>query len=182
MLDPPTQNPYNQLNQSVAQSPENLAAAYTAAIKGMTLLQNNHDALPLSSDTFTSTGSLAVIGPQATMAGLLMGNYAESASHGNWGTDILDAITARVGRNTSVVYAAGCKDIPCSDDSGFADAARVAQNADAVIVTLGLDFDTLEREGHDRSVSVNWHIVLLGLPCSVWVTNIVQPGTWILIR
>lgn len=43
----------------------------------MTLLKNEKEALPLDATKFSKQGSLAVIGPQATMAGLLMGNYAE---------------------------------------------------------------------------------------------------------
>ena len=52
-----------------------------------------------------------------------------------------------------IAYAPGCNDVSCGDDSGFADAVAAAKGADAVIVTLGLDFfggAADESEGHDR--------------------------------
>ena len=66
--------------------------------------------------------SLAVIGPQAKMAGLLMGNYAESGRKGNWGTAILDAITQRLGNSSgsTVQWATGCADIDCKSGDGIA--------------------------------------------------------------
>jgi len=157
MLDPPASMPlYNGLSGSQAQSAEHLNITRRTALEGMTLLKNAKAALPLDATKFTKPGSLAVIGGQATMAGLLMGNYAESAANGNWGTDVLDAVTARVGNNASVAYAAGCPDPNCDNTDGFAAAVAVAKNADAVIVTLGLWFNkggaANEAEGHDRSV------------------------------
>jgi hypothetical protein len=86
-------------------------------------------------------GSLLVVGPQAKMAGLLMGNYAESAAQGNWGTDILDAVTQRVGSNASVAWSQGCKDPNCATTDMIAAAADAAKTADVVIVTLGLWFN-----------------------------------------
>jgi hypothetical protein len=44
-----------------------------------------------------------------------------------------------------IAYARGCASVDCEDHSGFAAAVSAAQQADAVIVTLGLD-QSLERE------------------------------------
>jgi len=160
MFDPPLSVSYNMLNESEAQSPEHLAIAKTAALESMTLLKNEKAALPLNADDFKSKEkSILVVGPQAKMAGLLMGNYAESASNGNWGTSIFDAITARVGSNTAINYVQGCAEIACATTLGFAAAVEAAKTADVVIVTLGLQFGyegqvddgTTESEGHDRS-------------------------------
>ena len=90
MLDPPDTVPYNALNGTQAFSPEHQRIALETAEASMTLLKNDHGALPLSAH---GTGTLAIVGPQAKMAGLLMGNYAESASNGNWGTDIYVFLT-----------------------------------------------------------------------------------------
>jgi beta-glucosidase-like glycosyl hydrolase len=78
LQDPPNSMlAYNLLNGTQAQSPEHLNITKTAAVEGMTLLKNSNKALPLSAAKFAKAGSLCVIGPQAIMAGLLMGNYAE---------------------------------------------------------------------------------------------------------
>jgi len=87
------------------------------------------------------------------MAGLLMGNYAESASKGNWGTPVLDAVKAVVGED-AVVQANGCSDISCGDKVGFPAALIAAASAKVIVVMLGLDFnggDADESEGHDRN-------------------------------
>ena len=105
----------------------------------MTLLKNSNGTLPLKASQMKT---LAIVGPQAKMAGLLMGNYAESAANGNWGTDVFDAVTARVnGSGVSISYAAGCADINCQGTEGFAEAVASVKGADAVIVTLGLGFN-----------------------------------------
>ena len=38
----------------------------------------------------------------------------------------------------SVVYAPGCRDVWCADDSLFADAIKVAQQADVVVMVMGI--------------------------------------------
>lgn len=83
-----------------------------------------------------------------------MGNYAESASHGNWGTNVFDSIINRLSApDGTVSFSPGCLDISCDSTLGFAAASKVAQAADTVIVFLGLDFSggaADESEGHDR--------------------------------
>ena len=46
----------------------------------------------------------------------------------------------------NVTFVPGCKDVACSDDSGFADAIKAAQQAQAIIAVVGLD------QGQERSV------------------------------
>ena len=53
-------------------------------------------------------------------------------------------------KGEKVVYAAGCKDVGCEDDSGFAEAVDTAKDAEAIILVLGLS-GSQENEGHDRS-------------------------------
>lgn len=38
----------------------------------------------------------------------------------------------------NVVYAAGCRDVWCADNSLFADAIKVAQQADVVVMVMGI--------------------------------------------
>ena len=39
----------------------------------------------------------------------------------------------------NVTFSSGCKDIACSDGSGFADAVKATQQAQAVVAVIGLD-------------------------------------------
>lgn len=154
MLDPPLSVAYNQLDSRQAQSPEHLALALRVAQASMTLLKNRNHTLPLSKHSLSRAGSLALIGPQAKMAGLLMGNYAESASKGNWGLSVMEAVSAVVG-DSAVVQVDGCADIDCDSDHGFAAAVAASKQAEVVVVMLGLQFgagrQSRESEGHDRS-------------------------------
>jgi len=51
---------------------------------------------------------------------------------------------------SQVSYASGCKDIKCSDSSGFSDAVALAKDADFVIYVGGTS-KVIEGEGNDRS-------------------------------
>jgi beta-glucosidase len=124
LLDPPLSDgvsAYNALDERVAASAPHLSVARRVAEASMTLLKNQASAaaaaaeargaaaakaLPLELGRITT---IALIGPQATDAGLLMGNYAESASNfPGWGTSILDALTQRVASTgVRVVHSAG---------------------------------------------------------------------------
>ena len=136
----------------------------------MTLLKNNDkNALPLDIANIKNK-IIAVIGPQATQGGLLMGNYAESASGGDgWGVSILEALKERLPAHLvkSIVYSDGCPTIECVDNAtttaAIAAAVKAVKDADIVIVTLGLDFNgqhsnrsapdnlAVECEGQDRT-------------------------------
>jgi beta-glucosidase len=175
MFDPPLSVAYNNLTvDEVVLSRAHLAIARETALESMTLLKNANTrstdrtastpsapALPLDPSTFKDGSVLGIFGPQAKMAGLLMGNYAESGRHGNWGTSIFDAITQRLG-NSSTVWETGCNDINCDQSDDIAAAVALASQASvkSVVVTLGLGFNGIagpksnpsadESEGHDR--------------------------------
>jgi beta-glucosidase len=179
MLDPPNTVPYDRITASTLQSAPHMKIARDTALASMTLLKNKGaktaKALPLDPKSFTEPGSLALIGPQAMMAGLLMGNYAESAAAGNWGDTILHAVMERLDHDVglrAVAYAAGCQDIDCGNTDGFHQALAVASKAQTIVVLLGLGAnhigghppgwneeawtpgpggESFEGEGHDRS-------------------------------
>lgn len=154
---PSTIHSYNQLSYNVTElefNANHLAVARKAAVQSICLYKNDKNVLPLKPGV-----RLALVGPQATMAGLLTGNYAESASSGNWGLSILQALAAQA----SVIQADGCKDIGCkTSDMGPVNDAIA--KSDTVVVVLGLAFnqyctgdddgktDYCEREGSDRAV------------------------------
>jgi beta-glucosidase len=150
MLDPPTLVPFNRYdNTSDVESPQHLQLARVAAQRGIVMLVNRNDTtLPLDA---RSLKRIVVVGPQAVMTTLLQGNYAKKPTLPI--TTILDAIRQQVASSspaTEVRWAPGCADVECSLELFFDEAAKAAADADAVIVTLGLD-QNLEREGHDRA-------------------------------
>lgn len=73
MLDPPTQVPYNEVRYNATElisNAKHTMVAKKAAQEAMTLLKNERSTLPLSD---SKVKTLALIGPQASMAGLLFG-------------------------------------------------------------------------------------------------------------
>lgn len=168
LLDPPTSVTYNHLRYNATELANNtahLAIARRAALELMTLLKNDAGTLPLRPERVKQ---LAVIGPQASSAGLLFGNYAGSANSGNWGLSIEAALRARLntaGQVGNVTQVDGLATIGAPDSSdSFKAASAAAAGADATIVVLGLAFDSYctgkddglgdycEREGRDRSI------------------------------
>lgn len=127
MFDPPGEVPYDSIDESALQSAENIEVNRAAALASMTLLKNDNQALPLVPE---NSSSIAVIGVQATMAGLLVGNYVEQAADNNWGDSVLTAIEARL--DADVAYAPGCATIDCNSTLGFEEALKVSQNAETL--------------------------------------------------
>lgn len=108
-------------------------------------------ALPL-----TPGRRLAVIGPHANATQALTGNYNGQLCPGAYNdfscieTPVAALATANLGGATA--SALGCADgVACADDSGFAEALRLASEADAVVLLLGIDTTGVEKEGLDRT-------------------------------
>eukprot|EP00937_MAST-01D_sp_MAST-1D-sp2_P007480 g7480.t1 len=114
----------------------------------------------------------AVIGPHANATRSLLGSYFDAAcpgpsparapaggrggglrqARGPW--DCIETPLHAVGRHVAagagaVDYAAGCADVNCASDTGFAGAAAAAAAAEQVVLLLGLD-EHIENEGRDR--------------------------------
>jgi beta-glucosidase len=100
MFDPPEMVKYAQIPYSNVDSAEHRALALETARKSIVLLKNDRRALPLSK----SIKTLAVIGPSADDAGVLLGNYngipAEPVTP-------LEGIRRKLGSSTRVIYAPG---------------------------------------------------------------------------
>ncbi len=114
--------------------PSHAEAARDMARKSVVLLKNDNHVLPLSKNLKT----IAVIGP---MVKLLKENK------GFWdvnvpGTDSSfivsqwEGIKNKVGSQTRLLYAKGC-DIEGNRRDGFAEAVKIAREADAVILSIG---------------------------------------------
>ncbi|HWL38912.1 MAG TPA: glycoside hydrolase family 3 N-terminal domain-containing protein [Gemmatimonadaceae bacterium] len=112
-------------------APEHVAAARQAAREGIVLLKNDNATLPLRKDL----ASIAVIGPLADDAVSALGNWAAAGRRE-------DAVTLLAGIRTAlpvqarILYARGTPvDTPTT--AGFAEAERVAIEAEAVVFVLG---------------------------------------------
>jgi beta-glucosidase len=157
-------NPYVDEGKvlSVFNQPEPIALSRRLAQKSMTLLRNENQLLPLAKNL----NSIAVIGPNADTIRGLQGDYhypahmlhifeqilsadapmpqgqSKAIDNHNWNEhfpptqSILQAIKATVTKDTSLSYAKGC-DVLGDDKSGFAEAIKIARNADVAIVVLG---------------------------------------------
>ncbi len=98
-FDPDSLVPYTKLNTAVLNNPAHKQLALTMARQTMTLLQNNHNVLPLS-----KSGKIAVIGPNADDAVMLWGNYNGTPFHT---ITILDGIKSKLPAS-KIVYDKGC--------------------------------------------------------------------------
>jgi beta-glucosidase len=125
------------------------AAARDLARKSIVLLKNEGRALPLSK----SLGTIAVIGSLATDTRSTIGNWA-AAGRAEEAITVLDGIRRAVSSGTRVAYARGA-DSATADTSGFAEAVRVAREADAVVLVVG--------EHQEQSAEAN-NRAFLGLP------------------
>ncbi|KAK1619888.1 hypothetical protein QYE76_025405 [Lolium multiflorum] len=135
----PKYNRYGNIGADQVCKQEHQNLALQAAQDGIVLLKNDGAALPLSK---TKVSSIAVIGPNANNAGLLLGNY-----HGPPCISVTPLQALR-GYVKDARFVAGCNAAVCNV-SNVGEAVRVASSADYVVMFMGLDQDQ-EREEVDR--------------------------------
>jgi beta-glucosidase len=123
-------------------------AAREMAAKSIVLLKNDHKLLPLSRDVKT----IAFIGPMVK---------AVKDNHGFWSVNLpdvdyskfivtqWDGLKNHLRKETTLLYAKG-SEIEGDDRSGFAEAVRVARQADVVVVSVGERWD-MSGEAKSRS-------------------------------
>lgn len=167
------ENPYVDVGQVMAiyDTPAQRALARQIAQQSIVLLKNDSGLLPLKK----TIGTLAIIGPNANDARNLLGDYAypphierliqahpELATESGSGEfkdavivpSVLEAITQKVSPQTRVLFARGCA-VNDDDKTGFAEAIRVAQEAEVVILVVGdkagLTPDCTTGESRDRA-------------------------------
>ncbi len=146
MFDPPERVRWAQIPIGVLDQPAHRALARQVARKSIVLLKNAGGLLPLRKDL----GTIAVIGPNADDWRMLLGNYEGQPADP---ITPLRGIREAVSRTTRVLYARGSDLVDgASADSGLlAEAVRVAQQADAVVLCLGL---TARLEGEEMPVAI----------------------------
>ena len=152
MFDPPESVPYTAIPYSVVGCEEHRALARRMARESIVLLKNADALLPLD----RTLGSIAVIGPHADSDLVLNGNYFGIPGQR---VTLLEGIRQAAGPETRVWHARGCKvfdqdagDFGATIDAGFAEALTVAEQADVVILCLGLD-PRLEGEENNNANS-----------------------------
>lgn len=138
---------FDEIPYSKVECREHVAAALTAAEKGIVLLKNN-GILPLKKETLKSIG---VVGPNANSRVALIGNYHGTSSRY---ITVLEGIQDEVGDDVRVYYSQGShlfkdrvENLAVADDR-IAEALTVADNSDVVVLVLGLD-ETMEGEEGD---------------------------------
>lgn len=132
--------PYDNIPEEVITSDKHADIAREAAQKGMVLLENKNNTLPIDKNTRT----MYVAGPYATDAFLMLGNYF-GMSHRM--STYLEGIVAKVSSGTSINYKMGFQStVPNVNDLDWA--AGEVRGADVSIVFLGLS-NAMEGEEGD---------------------------------
>jgi len=137
MFDPDALVPYAQIPMSEVDSPAHAALALKSAEESIVLLKNS-GILPLERSRLKR---LAVIGANADVVPMLLGNYNGTPSHP---VTILQGIKEAAGSGIEVVTAAGCPlalkkgDSPAVHSAEFAAALELARSADAIIYVGGI--------------------------------------------
>jgi beta-glucosidase len=142
------QDPYRYSNEKREKqelnADKNRQAAKEVAKKSIVLLKNETQILPISK----TVKKLALIGPLAKSNKDMKGFWSVE-----WENDELvslyDGVKSKLGKNTDILYAQGCN-INDTITSGFAEALKVAQQADVVVMAVGETFD-MSGEAKSRS-------------------------------
>jgi beta-glucosidase len=141
-------SPYADISYDKVECKEHIRLSLEAARRSMVLLKNKNNILPLDQSKIKT---IAVIGPNANSRDGLMGNYTGTSSQ--YITPI-EGIQNYVGEDTKVLYAEGCHlykekvEFLAEEKDRFAEAVITAEQADVVIMCLGLDA-TIEGEEGD---------------------------------
>jgi beta-glucosidase len=138
--------------EKITNSPEHQQLSLKAAHEAITLLKNQNNLLPLDKSKYKR---IAVIGPNAKEVHL--GGYSDNPGRG---VSILQGIKDKVGSGAEILYSEGCKITetppdwnadkvvlgdPALNAKRIAEAVKVAQRADVVILALG-DNEQTSRE------------------------------------
>lgn len=122
----------------------NRSVARTVAARSMVLLKNDGNLLPLRKDV----KSIAVIGPLADSAKDMIGSWSGDGRAED-ATTLLSGIKGKVSAGTKISYARGT-DVLGESDEAFAEAVRIAREAEVVVVAVG---ESAEMSGEAASRS-----------------------------
>lgn len=142
------ESPYEDISYETVECKEHVDFSVEVARRSLVLLKNKDSILPLDKNAYKT---IAVIGPNANSRDALLGNYIGTSSEY---ITPLEGIQQAVATGTRVLYAEGChlyknkSENLAEDKDRFVEAMIAAEQADLVIMCLGLDA-TLEGEEGD---------------------------------
>ena len=141
-FDPPSMVPYQLINKSHLDTPQNQELNLQAAMESIVLLKNVKNSLPLNPK---SIKNIAIVGPLGNATCTPLSNYAGIPSKV---VSPLEGIQQQLSSAT-VNFAGGCQNPKCDDTSKFKDALDIVRSADVVVMVMGID-ESIEGESHDR--------------------------------
>ena len=141
-FDPPSMVPYQLIDKSHLDTPQNQALNLQAARESLVLLKNVKNSLPLDTK---SVKNIAIVGPHGNATHTPLSNYAGIPSKV---VSVFEAIQQQLSGAT-VNFAEGCPNPKCEDMSKFKDALSIVRSAEYVVMVMGID-GSIEGEGHDR--------------------------------
>lgn len=146
IFDSEEENPYAKIPYSVVNSKKHQAQALQMARESIVLLKNKNNALPLKANI----KNIAVIGPNANDAEVLLGNYNGDPAHI---VTPLEGIQ-KAFTQTNVMYAKGCNviDTPTYNPKvDYMEALKIAAKAEVIVFVGGI---SPRLEGEDLKVKV----------------------------
>ena len=153
-------------------SAANKEAARELVRKSLVLLKNDNKLLPLSKQL----GRIAVIGPMADNPDDMLGEWRAKGDPSDTVT-LIQGIRSKLDVGSEVLYARGAG-FTGNDKSGFAEAYRVAEQSDVVIMAIG-ESGAMSGEAHSRAnidipgvqEELFMHLKSLGKPIVVVLFN-----------
>jgi beta-glucosidase len=146
------EDPYKYSNpereKTALNNPDHRKAARAIASKSIVLLKNERNLLPLSNETKT----IAFIGPLVKERKQNLGFWSVELPEVDYDTYVVsqwEGLQNKVGNSAKLLYAKGCE-IEGENTDGFAEAIRVANLADVVILSVGEKRD-MSGEAKSRS-------------------------------
>ena len=161
-FDPLSMVPYQSIDKSHLNTPQNQALNLQAARESIVLLRNSGQAiqLPLLPKNMIE---ITVIGPHANSTQALLSNYEGIPPKT---VTVLEGIQSVLkGTNANINYAPGCMDAKCEDMSKFEEALDLCMDNKLVVMVMGMD-QSIESEGRDRGLTNCYGLSndVLGLP------------------
>lgn len=156
MFDPPERVPYTRIGIEVNDCEEHRALAREAARRSLVLLKND-GILPLEHPI----RRVAVVGPNADDAEVLLGNYNGTPSESV--TPFEGIRTRAMAAGMELLYARGC-DLTNPSRDGFAAAVEIAMQSDVVIAVVGLSPRLEGEEGEEHLIDKSGDRRDIGLP------------------